>query len=165
VSHDSVPWRSTDAHARFEALFTTHIAQVHKYVLRRSSPNDVDDLVADVFLTAWRKLDDIPPGFELPWLYRTSWNVMSNARRKHQAIPLAELPEVGGQDIADSVINDQELARAWLSLGVRDREILRLSAWEGLSGEDLASTVGLTVGSAASALSRARARLSAALAQ
>ncbi|MEI6882422.1 MAG: sigma factor-like helix-turn-helix DNA-binding protein, partial [Bacteroidota bacterium] len=40
-----------------------------------------------------------------------------------------------------------------------DREVLRLVAWEGLSGKELATTLGISEGGAGAALSRARANL------
>jgi RNA polymerase sigma factor (sigma-70 family) len=150
---------------RFEALFDLHVREVHRYVRRRTDHSDVDDIVAEVFLTAWRRFDDIPMGFEGPWLFRTAWNVLANARRKHVDIPFEYLPDTpDGSDVADVVIEDDLIRRAWESLSVRDREVLRLSAWEGLDGSQLAEALGISVGGAGAALFRARERLSAALA-
>ena len=46
-----------------------------------------------------------------------------------------------------------------LALDARDRQVLVLNAWEGLSGDDLAAVLGISRGGADAALSRARARL------
>ena len=63
-----------DREKRFERLFDAYAPDVHRYLRRRmAQPADVDDLVADVFLIAWRKLSEIPRDAELPWLYRTAW--------------------------------------------------------------------------------------------
>lgn len=149
----------------FERLFHAHAAAVHRYVYRRVSPADVDDVVADVFVVAWQKLDSIPAEFEIAWLYRTAWNVIANRRRKFVELPFDALPDdPASGDIADSVIEDELLRRAWAQLGVRDREILRLTAWEGLDGQGLADALGISVSGAGVALKRARERFAAACA-
>ena len=151
-------------HEQFEALVDTHLRDVHRYVRRRTQADDVDDIVAETLLIAWRRWDDIPAGHELPWLYRTAWNVLANARRRHADIPVEQVPEGPHvDDVVDVVIEDDALARAWQTLSVRDREVLRLVAWEGLDGPGLADALGVSVGGAAAALSRARARFTAAL--
>ena len=158
----------TDAQARraaFEELFSTHAKAVYRYAQRRIAVSDVDDVVADVFVIAWRKFDEIPSGFEQAWLFRTAWNVLANRHRKFVEVPFDELPDSpDGGDIADTVIQDVMLREAWQALSVRDREVLRLVAWEGLNGSELAAALGISVSGAGVALSRARERFNAACA-
>jgi len=149
---------------RFETLFDAYAPDVHRYLRRRmAQPADVDDLVADVFLIAWRKLSEIPRDGELPWLYRTAWMELANQRRKVIPFPAGGAAELEGvvateADPADRVVEDAEIASAWNSLGVKDREVLRLAAWEGLTGDALGKALGMSTSAAASALSRARSR-------
>lgn len=158
----------TDPQARrdaFETLFSTHAKAVHRYAQRRIAPSDVEDVVADVFVIAWRKFDEIPDGFEQAWLFRTTWNVLANRHRKFIELPFDELPDSPDDgDIADSVIADVMLQQAWQTLSARDREVLRLVAWEGLNGSELAAALGISVSGAGVALSRARERFNAACA-
>ena len=155
----------SDRHEAFEALFATHGVAVHRYAQRRAPASDVEDIVADVFVIAWRKFDEIPAGFEQPWLFRTAWNVLANRHRKFVELPFEALPDgPDGGDIADSVITDITLQRAWQQLSARDREVLRLVAWDGLDGRALAEALGISVSGAGVALSRARERLNAACA-
>lgn len=145
--------------SQFEALFLEHATAVHRYVRRRASEADVEDVVADVFVIAWRRFEEIPDGYELPWLFRTAWNVLANRHRKFVELPFEELPEHPEEgDIADTVLEDVTLQRAWRTLGARDREVLRLVAWEGLDGRGLADALGISVSGAGVALSRARER-------
>lgn len=154
-----------DRREAFEALFSTHAVAVHRYAQRRAAAADVEDVVADVFVIAWRKFDDIPEGFEQAWLFRTAWNVLANRRRKFVELPFEHLPEEpSAGDIAESVITDLTLQRAWQQLGARDREVLRLVAWEGLNGSELAAALGISVSGAGVALSRARERFTTACA-
>jgi RNA polymerase sigma-70 factor (ECF subfamily) len=149
----------------FENLFSTHARAVHRYAQRRIASSDVEDVVADVFVIAWRKFDQIPDGFEQAWLFRTAWNVLANRHRKFVEVPFEELPDgPDAGDVAETVIADVTLQRAWQTLSARDREVLRLVAWEGLDGTELSEALGISVSGAGVALSRARERFNAACA-
>ena len=143
----------------FDQLYDRHVLEVYRYIARRHIGNDAQDLTGDVFLIAFQKLNSIPAGSELPWLYRTAWNVLANAHRKNDPIPANfDLTEIE-PDCADVVITNDQLNRSWQKLPQKDREVLRLVAWEGLSGKELASVLGVSEGGAGAALSRARANL------
>jgi len=144
----------------FEDLFTAHARTLHRYFARRAAADDVQDLTADVFATAWRRREDVPPEAELPWLYRTAGFVLANHRRKGRPVPVEDVPEQADDaDPAHLVLADDEMRRALGRLSVRDRRILLLNAWDGLSGDQLAEVLGISRGGADAALSRARARL------
>jgi RNA polymerase sigma-70 factor (ECF subfamily) len=143
----------------FEELFERHALDVYRYISRRHIGNDSQDLTSDVFVIALQKAESIPSGSELPWLYRTAWNVLANAHRKNDPITVDfDLTEIE-PDCADVVITNDQLNRSWQKLPQKDREVLRLAAWEGLSGKELAMTLGISEGGAGAALSRARANL------
>lgn len=151
--------------AWFDALFRAHAGAVHRYFARRAPADDVQDLTADVLVTAWRRRDDVPEGAELPWLYRTAGFVLANHRRKGRPVPVEHVPdEVDDADPAHLVLADEEVRTALAGLSARDRRVLLLHAWEGLSGEELGAVLGVGRGGADAALSRARARLRAAFA-
>lgn len=150
----------------FDGFFAQHATSIHRYFVRRAAHDDVDDLTAEVFATAWRRRDKVPEGFELPWLYKTASFVLANHRRKPTLTLIAEYGRgeeeastTRSVDPADLVMADDEVRRAMSTLSARDRTVLMLHAWEGLDGEGLAHALGLTRGGAATALSRARARL------
>jgi RNA polymerase sigma-70 factor (ECF subfamily) len=143
----------------FEELFERHALDVYRYISRRHIGNDSQDLTSDVFVIALQKAESIPSGSELPWLYRTAWNVLANAHRKNDPITVDfDLTEIE-PDCADVVITNDQLNRSWQKLPQKDREVLRLAAWEGISGKELAMTLGISEGGAGAALSRARANL------
>ena len=146
--------------AWFEELFRAHAGAVHRYVMRRCAPSDVQDLTADVLLVAWRRRQDVPEGAELPWLYRTASYILANHHRKGRPTPVEHLPEEPDDvDPADLAIVDDEVREVLEALSPRDRRILLLHAWEGLDGEGLAAVLGISRGGADAALSRARSRL------
>lgn len=147
----------------FDQVFADHATAIYRYFVRRTDRNDVDDLVAEVFTTAWRRRDKVPDGHTLPWLYRTAAYTLANHRRKPTLtlVPDHEdSPERSrSSDPAEILVEDDELRRALDHLSSRDRAVLMLHAWEGLDGEGLAEALGISRGGAAAALSRARSRL------
>ncbi|GIG23004.1 hypothetical protein Cch01nite_37280 [Cellulomonas chitinilytica] len=146
--------------AWFDRLVTAHSRAVFRFVARRCARDDAEDLTADVLTVAWRRRDDVPDGGELPWLYRTAGFVVANHRRKHRAVPLAVVPDApDDDDPALRAVRDERVREVLAALGPRDRQILLLNAWEGLTGEALAQVLGIGRGGADAALSRARARL------
>ncbi len=53
--------------AQFNRLYELHLEAVRAYAWRRA-PGLADDVVAETFLVAWRRLDDVPADDALPWL-------------------------------------------------------------------------------------------------
>ncbi len=146
--------------AWFETLVRDHATAVHRFLARRAGRDDADDLAADVLTTAWRRRDDVPDGHELPWLYRTAGFVVANHWRKRRPVPVADVPdEADPDDPAVRLVQDEQVRTALGALSERDRQILLLNAWEGLSGDALAAVLEVSRGGADAALSRARARL------
>lgn len=146
--------------AWFEQLVREHGTAVYRYVARRAARDDAEDLAADVLAVAWRRRDDVPEGAELPWLYRTAGFVVANHHRKGRPVPVGELPdEIDDDDPAMRAVQDDRVRRALATLSPRDRQVLLLHAWDGVSGEDLARVLGISRGGADAALSRARSRL------
>ena len=133
---------------------------MHRFVVRRAGRDEAEDLAADVLTVAWRRREDVPDGAELPWLYRTAGFVVANHRRKGRPVPVGDVPEeVDSDDPAVRAIQEERVREVLAALSPRDREILLLNAWEGLTGDALAQVLGIGRGGADAALSRARARL------
>ena len=143
----------------FDELYDRHALEVYRYIARRHIGNDSQDLTSDVFVIELQTIESIPTGSELPWLYRTAWNVLANAHRKNDPIPTDFVLSEIEPDCADEVITNDQPSRARDTNTHRDREVLRLGAWEGLSGKQLAEALGISEGGAGAALSRARTSL------
>jgi RNA polymerase sigma-70 factor (ECF subfamily) len=75
-----------DAHIRFRRLFDDAERDLLAYALRRvDRPEDAADVVAETFLVAWRRLDDVPPGAQARlWLYGVARRQLANQRRGNQ---------------------------------------------------------------------------------
>jgi RNA polymerase sigma-70 factor, ECF subfamily len=154
---------------RFEGLFRENYPLVRAYALRRSAPEVAQDAVAETFLVAWRRLDDVPDD-ALPWLYGVARRVLANQRRsvdRGAALErrLTDAGVSGGSPDPGERMADAELLRlAMARLSERSREALMLVAWHGLSGVRAARAAGCTKAAFAVRLHRARARLAAELA-
>jgi RNA polymerase sigma factor (sigma-70 family) len=147
-------------------LYERHAPAIRAYAARRVERDAVDDVVADTFAVAWRRLPrEADP---LPWLYGVARKVVhghrrSYARRVALVTRLRSRASPGPPDPADLVAGDPALAAAFATLSERDREAIRLVAWEGLDGVAAARAAGCKPGTFAVRLSRARTRLRAAL--
>ncbi|WP_019148831.1 RNA polymerase sigma factor [Timonella senegalensis] len=152
--------------AWFADLFSDYAMLINRYIYRRTSSQDVEDLTAETFATAWRKRGEIPREFALQWLYRTAGFLVANHNRKNRPTLLENFPDVASDaDPAAAVIEDVVLRQAFYALSERDRQVLLLAAWEGLNAEDIARVLEVSPGAAAVALSRARTRLAASFAE
>lgn len=154
--------------ARFRELYVSYFKSVHAYCRRRTDPGRVDDVTAEVFLVAWRKIDQVPEGVAaLPWLYRVAYGVLTNVWRgvSRQKRLRQKLDAIGVESAAPAdeyvVIRQeaQQILHAMDLLKGSQQEVLRLSVWEGLSGSELAVALDVSVDAARQRLSRARREL------
>ena len=152
---------------RFDALFASHQGLVLAYALRRcANPVDAEDVAAETFIVAWRKLDSIPSD-PTGWLYAVARRVLANQRRgngrRDRLMALLRVSDVptplrAGDD------RDGPVFAALAALSPADQEILRLVAWEDLRNNEIADVLGISPNAVAIRVHRARARLAAAFA-
>lgn len=154
---------------RLEVLFRQHSAAVRAYALRRTDRANADEAVGEVFVAAWRRLDDVPAD-ALPWLLACARRVLANQRRAgRRRRALAERLEGDASRTLDRAavstvdVADDALSRALRELSDDDRELLLLIAWEELAPERAAQVLGCSRRTLAVRLHRARRRLRAAL--
>jgi RNA polymerase sigma-70 factor (ECF subfamily) len=146
--------------ARFERVWQEHYAAVHAHAVRRVGAR-ADEVCAEVFLIAWRRLDELPSD-ELPWLLAASRNVIGtawrgDARRARLQDRLDAEPSLTGDPPGDG--RDPELSTALERLDERDRELLLLVYWEGLTPSRAARAIGLAPATARTRLWRLRRKL------
>ena len=149
-----------DAQARFRALYAQAYAPLRRWAHHRGITGaDSDDVVAEVFTIAWRRIDDIPADAAVPWLFGVARNVVRNHRRglrRRATLQLvAPVPSSAPDEPADTVL----LRAALAELSDGDREVLALVAWDGLDVAELPVALGCSAGAARVRLHRARTRL------
>jgi RNA polymerase sigma-70 factor, ECF subfamily len=151
----------SDERAQFEVLFRDTRAPLLAYLTRRTPAEDAADLLAEVYLVAWRKRADLPAGEERRlWLFGVARRLLAEHRRYagKRADAEAESAAPGTPDGSNDS-RGEAVRHALESLSDIDRELVTLTTWEGLSPAEAARVVGITAGTARVRLHRARARL------
>jgi len=148
---------------RFDDLFAAYGADIVAYCRWRGASADAQDAAAEVFLTAWRRLDDVPGGDAgRVWLYATARRVIANQRRSsRRRLALVDrlVAETPPPPDEPSLDREQSLVHEALArLGARDREVLLLAEWEGLAPRQIAAVLGCASVTARARLHRARKR-------
>jgi RNA polymerase sigma-70 factor, ECF subfamily len=155
--------RDPHAASRFERLYEAARDPLARYLARRATPDAIEDLFAEVMTVAWRRLDDIPPDAELPWLYGTARRVLANHRRSGSRLVRLLDRLARTEPAADAGLllagADPDLATAIAELTPDDTEVLRLWAWEDLAPREIAVVLGITPNAASIRLHRAKNRL------
>jgi RNA polymerase sigma-70 factor (ECF subfamily) len=148
--------RAGDGEA-FGHLYAAFARMVHGILMARVPPDEVDDLVQDVFLAAFRKLHMLRDAAAFgPWLAMIARNRANDFHRHKPATE--ELPD-------DIVAADRTEAEATAILALIQtlpdayRETLVLRLVEGMTGPEIAERTGLTTASVRVNLHRGMKRL------
>ena len=159
----------------FRTLFQRHHDRLRRYVVSRVGPQAAEDVVAEAFVVAFQargRFDSASGTDALPWLLGVATNVLARRRtlerrwfaqcaaecREHEVVAPFEDEVVERTDAARAM---RQLARAMRRLPAREREPLLLHVTGELSYEDIATTLGVPIGTVRSRISRGRSRLAA----
>ena len=124
--------------------------------------------LAEVFLVAWRHLDDVPTGADaLVWLYRVAYRVVgrqwrSSARRARLDVRLRAVALRPASAADESVVRADEhrlVREAARRLSDADAEVLRLVTWEQLSTAEVAAVLEINPNAVKQRLHRAKQHL------
>jgi RNA polymerase sigma-70 factor (ECF subfamily) len=149
---------------RIEALIREHHAAVLRYVWRRAPRDFVDDVTADTFLVAWRRLDDVPTE-PRAWLIGVARNVLATEARGARRREALKLRLRATYEPIQPAVDDDEspIGKAFERLSAKDRDVLMLVAVEGLTSAEAAAVLRLRPEAFRSRLTRAKHRLRRAL--
>ncbi|MDJ0923344.1 MAG: sigma-70 family RNA polymerase sigma factor [Acidimicrobiia bacterium] len=140
-----------DAEQRYRRLFDDYHRAIYAYCRRRTDAQTAADCAAQTFLTAWRRLDDVPSGeSSLPWLYGVARRTLANefrASRRRQRLHSTLRDNTTSTDPSPEIQvvrreQDEQVLRALASLRPRDREVLQLALWEELPHAAIAELLG-----------------------
>lgn len=153
---------------RFRIVFRGAYADVVRFAQRRTHPERAEDVAAETFAVAWRRVGELPrsPDDARAWLFGIARNVLLNdhrSRRRAEALAVrlaeASASDSPAVDAADAVARRVDLAAAWARLTDAESEALGLSAFDQLTSEQAAAVLGIAPGTYRVRLSRARAAL------
>jgi RNA polymerase sigma-70 factor (ECF subfamily) len=152
----------------YELLVQRYQGPIYRLAVRvLASRADAEDVVQDVFLTAWRRLDQLEQEAAfVGWLYRTATNRCLNVIRNRKPVAEADLDQresagVTGRPEKEAETNAQmaALTRALDVLTPEQRACWLLREVHGRSYEEIAVAVGTTSTAVRGRIARARAQL------
>jgi len=171
VEHELNEWiarcREGDE-AAFRVLHDAHFAQVHRTARALGTPpSELDDVLQEVFASAFSRLAQFHGGDFGHWLHRICANVVTDRHRRRRVRETfrrlfgASLQEEADPAAAPDRSTEQAEARAQVAailarLRPRQREVFALYELEGLSGEEIAARVGCPVNTVWTRLHHAR---------
>jgi RNA polymerase sigma-70 factor, ECF subfamily len=156
--------RAGDSSA-FEHLYRRHSTRLYNLAYRMVGQEEADDLLQEIFLTAFRKLDSFRGASSLgTWLYRLGMNLCldrlrSKASRQQQVT--GELDETRGIARAEAPlhISRLDLERAIRALPDGSRAAFLLHDVEGFDHREVGEILGIAEGTSKSQVHKARLRI------
>ena len=159
----------------WEEIVTEHSARVYRLAYRLTgNTHDAEDLTHDVFIRVFRSLGSYQPGTFEGWLHRITTNAFLDKMRRKQRIRFDALSddaaarlatrEVGPEQSYSDTHFDDDVQRALDALSPDFRAAVVLCDIEGLSYEEIATALGIKLGTVRSRIHRGRSQLRAALA-
>jgi RNA polymerase sigma factor (sigma-70 family) len=155
------------AHHRFSTLVEPNLPSLRAYVERRC-PELTDDVMQEVGVVAWRRLSEMPRGHERAWLFGVTRMTLLAERRKAAARHVEFVDDAAAFNAVAAPTGFSSslaapVAQALARISERDRDLLLLTAWEGLSTAEAAEALAIRPTAARMGLVRARRRLASAL--
>ena len=154
----------------FEELYRRYARPVLGLALRRLGDRGrAEDATQDAFVAIWRSARTYKPerGRGAPWLYAVARNAITDGLRRTPE-PAAELQDrpsddPGPPDHAESSWTAWRVHRALEVLPAHERPVIELAYWQGLSQSEVATTLGIPLGTVKTRTRSALARLADAL--
>ena len=162
---EATPLSPREREQRFREIYDAAYVDLLRFVRRRVHPTHAEDVVGDVMLVAWRRLDDVPADLSAAraWLFGVARKTLQNTWRREDrhdavAVRLAEVrhspADLGHHP--DLVASRADIAAAWPLLSATDQEAIALSVLDGLTAPEAAAVLGISSTAFRLRLSRAR---------
>jgi len=137
----------------FEQLYHRYVRSVFGLALRRLGDRGrAEDAVQEAFAAIWRSAASYRPerGPAAGWLYAVARNAIIDRFRK-AGDPVAEVPELvsaeaGPPERAEASFVSWRVHRALETLSPREREVIELAYWSGMSQSEVAAYLGIPLG-------------------
>src|SRR3954470_1577100 len=154
----------------FELLYSRYVRSVFGLALRRLRDRQrAEDAVQETFAAVWRSAASYRPerGPAAPWLYAVARNAIVD-RMRTRLEPVADLPETasaepGPPERAESAEVAWRVHRALEDIPAKEREVLELAYWSGMSQSEVADYLNIPLGTVKTRTRSGLARLADAL--
>lgn len=123
----------------FGRLFDMNWAPVrHHLEWNVEDDAEVSELLSEVFLLAWQRLDPERPMGRI-WLLRTADSRLRGRARRPRPRALDAVHEALTEgDLSSSTVCRSDVADAFAGLNARERRIIMLTYWDGLAAGEIA---------------------------
>lgn len=154
--------------AAFEILYGRYVRPVFSLALRRlGDRGHAEDATQEAFAAIWRSASTYRPerGAAGGWLYTVARNAIVDRLRRSGPSADSELPDLasgepGPPDQAEDAEISWRVHRALEELQPREREVIELAYWSGLSQSEVAGFLGIPLGTVKTRTRSALAHLS-----
>lgn len=149
----------------FAVLYDAYISQIYNFIYYKTLHQETaEDISAEVFIKAWRKLAQFKDGSFVAWLYSIARHtVIDYYRRHHEHQDIDDCWDLtDGTDflaMIDQGLNLDKVKSALKSLKSEDREILIMRFWQDLSFAEIAQRLDKKEGAVKMSCARALERL------
>jgi RNA polymerase sigma-70 factor (ECF subfamily) len=148
----------------FELLYREHSPRIYALCLRLKAGDrsDATELLQDVFIKAWRRLDTFRGDSAFgSWLHRLAVNTMlenarSDQRRTARVLPMEDTSRLAGAARSSGIESRMDMESAIASLPKGARIAFVLHDVEGYQHQEIAEQLSVTVGTVKAQLHRAR---------
>ncbi len=153
--------------AAFELLYGRYVRPVFGLALRRlGDRGHAEDAVQEVFAAVWRSASTYRPdrGPAGAWLYAIARNAIADRHRRRGPAVIGDLPEPASDEPGPAETAEQSFAswrvhRALEELEQREREVIELAYWSGMSQSEVAGYLGVPLGTVKTRTRKALAKL------
>ncbi|NGN94068.1 sigma-70 family RNA polymerase sigma factor [Nocardioides sp. KC13] len=152
--------------AAFTRLYEATYADLRRFIERRVHPSHAEDVLAQVYLVAWRRYAEVPGVYDeqRAWLFGVAHRTLSNEYRAAErwqqlTLQIADAQLVGPGTVGsepDLVAARVDLATAWRRLSPVHQEAIALTVWDSLTTRQAAEVLGISPVAYRLRLSRAR---------
>lgn len=163
----------TPEQLEFSQRIRPYLRRLDAFVASRVAHQYVDDICSEVIAISWQKRENLPADDSddrdplLGFLFSTARFQIKNLERRLNT-SYKHMDHFAASAIADSAeteaLRDEAAVLAFKALSPKDRDLLIMVAWDGLTVPQVAHILGITENNVSVRLTRARARLAAQLA-
>ena len=145
----------------FGELYDFYIKKIYDFVYYKTlHKNTAEDIVSEVFLRAWKNINQFKDGSFSAWLYAIARNaVIDNYRKQQDLIDIDDCWDLSdGQDFLakiDGGLKIEKIKQAMSELKSSDRELVIMRLWLDMSFKDIAEQLGKTEGAVKMSFGRA----------
>ena len=154
-------FRQPARRANFEAAALPYLEDIFRAARRMvGNQSEAEDLVQQVYLTAWKAFDRFQPGTNCKaWLFKILHNEVLHHRRRlatNRTVPGDLEPEQVYRPPVPEELNDEDVLRAIDDVAEDFRKVVLLADVHEFSYKEIADIVGIPIGTVMSRLNRGR---------